>query len=61
MTRRSWPLQEAKLEVLAENKVKGIGGGVQIENGVFSDSENSSYVLSGTFYGIKKAFPVVAW
>ena len=38
---------------------KGIIGGVQVENEVSSDSKNSDYVLSGTFYGIEKACRVV--
>ena len=30
-----------------------------VENEVLSDFESSSYVLSETFYGIKKAFSIV--
>ena len=37
--------------------IKGIGGGSgsKFFFEVLSDSENSDYVLSGTFYGIEKA------
>ena len=45
-------------KIAFEILLKGIGGGVSVENEVLSDSESSRYALSGTFYGIEKACSV---